>query len=307
MGARIPLFASIELTRRCDARCRYCGTHSNHGPELPRGDWIGVIDDLAASGALRVSFTGGEPLLYPAIAELVARCAAHGIEVEINTNGRLFPGALKSLPGLSFVTIGLDGIEEVNDAVRGKGAYAAAVAAYRAACAAGVRGGFLAVLSTECISRLDEFLELSRREGFPVLFQPVFEWYLRSRRRIRRPPGREAYRRAIDRLLEARRTGYPVMNSAAGLDYLRRWPGPAPIRCGGGRCFVRISSAGILEVCGLKCDTTPAGIDARLGVLPGMRRMPEVKGNACWCAGRTEVNLALDLQPTAVIKVIRRV
>jgi MoaA/NifB/PqqE/SkfB family radical SAM enzyme len=306
MGARIPLFASIELTRGCDGWCRYCGTHSRHGPDLPLDHWLGVIDDLAASGTMRISFTGGEPLLYGGIAELVARCAARGIEVEINTNGRLLPEKLPSLPALRTVVLSLDGIREVNDAVRGKGAYEASVAAYRAARAAGVRCGFLAVLSTECISGLEEFLELMRLERFPVLFQPVFEWYLRSRRKVRRLPPRDAFRRAIDRLLEARRSGYPVLNSAAGLSYLRNWPGPAPISCGGGRYFVRITSTGVIERCGLRGDKTPGGIDARNGILAGMAKMDDFPCASCWCASRAELNLALSFEPRAVAFVLRR-
>lgn len=306
LGQRVPLFASLEVTRACDRRCTYCGSRPFRGKELTGAEWLGIIDDLARSGTLRASFTGGEPLLRPDLPELVNRCVSRGIEAEINTNGRLLAGMIGALSGVSCVTISLDGVEEVNDTIRGRGAFASAIEGYRAARSAGVRAGFLAVLSRETIPRLPEFIGLISNERLPVLFQPVFEWYLRSRKPIRRQPVPGELRRAIDLLKAARGRGVRVTNSDACLEYLRRWPGPASIACGGGRYFVRISNDGMLGICGLKCDTTPDGIDARLGVLEGMRRMPHVSGTACWCAGRTEVNLALELRPAAVAHVFRR-
>lgn len=307
-GRRIPLFASLEITRRCNANCLYCHAPGSRSADLSFEEWRGIMEDLAQSGMMSVGFTGGEPLLFPRLAELVALCLARGMTVKINTNGRLLPSMLPALPPVTVYTISLDGVKEVNDAIRGEGSADAAIAAVRAVRDAGIGVRILSVLSCGSLSRLDEHLEQVRELGVPTIFQPVFESYLRDDRRDEGPaqPEPAQIHRAVDMLVEAKRLGYPVLNSFASLAYMGKWPGLAPIRCGGGRYFVRITADGEIGVCGLKGDPTPRGIDARAGIVAGMGRIPPISCASCWCMVRTEANLALSFAPGAAIHVLRQ-
>ena len=68
--------ANAILTRRCNTRCAFCEViHRNNGIELSIEDWKKVIRNVCGKFATIV-FTGGEPLLYSGVEELIDY--AHG-------------------------------------------------------------------------------------------------------------------------------------------------------------------------------------------------------------------------------------
>ena len=85
-----PLFAQVALTDRCNLSCWFCYNQSSpdSGSEWELGSLKRLIDFLDSWGVLGVSFGGGEPFLYPHLAE-VARYAWErtGLDVTVTTNG----------------------------------------------------------------------------------------------------------------------------------------------------------------------------------------------------------------------------
>ncbi|WP_228387387.1 radical SAM protein [Streptomyces katsurahamanus] len=83
-------FAWLEVTGFCNLECTHCyadsspkGTHGTMTPD----DWKSAIDQLADLGTESIQFIGGEPCLYPHLAELIAHArhrAIDGIEVFSN-------------------------------------------------------------------------------------------------------------------------------------------------------------------------------------------------------------------------------
>lgn len=287
-GDPVPLFASLEVTLRCNGSCGFCGSNEAAvalGPDLPTSDWNAFIDDLARSGCLRVSLTGGEPLLRTDVEALACRAAGSGMRVSLNTNGRLLDRRRSILKYLSAVTVSIDGVETVNDCIRGHGAFAAAVSAIRTARHAGVPAYVTTVLSRAAIENLDEFLTFARDMDLAVMFQPQYESRLRSRdpgSSVR--PSPEAVRQAFAKVRSAARGGLRVLNSEAGMSLLEdSFAGrDLSIACPGGRYFVRISADGKVGVCGLdndpcvrECVAGLAGgdLDARDGVVWAMKRI----------------------------------
>src|SRR5260370_39107172 len=58
-----PLSVHFDLTYRCNERCVHCYLdHDDHG-ELTTAECLKVLDDLARSGALFLTFSGGESFL----------------------------------------------------------------------------------------------------------------------------------------------------------------------------------------------------------------------------------------------------
>ena len=87
-----PGFVQIALTNACNARCRFCN-FSQVKPEdrvmadperLRRG-----LQALAAAGVRYIVFTGGEPLLYPHLEDILNESRDLGIHNLLCTNGRL--------------------------------------------------------------------------------------------------------------------------------------------------------------------------------------------------------------------------
>ena len=85
-----PLYAQVALTDRCNLSCWFCYNQSSldGGLEWELGGLKRLIDFLDSWGLLGVSFGGGEPFVYPHLAE-VARYAWErtGLDVTMTTNG----------------------------------------------------------------------------------------------------------------------------------------------------------------------------------------------------------------------------
>lgn len=107
----------ISLTDRCNLRCAYCMPREEY-TWLPREhllsfDELGrLVRLLAPLGVAHLRLTGGEPLLRPSLADLVARLGAVGgiRSVSLTTNGLLLADSAAALrrAGLAGLTISLD-------------------------------------------------------------------------------------------------------------------------------------------------------------------------------------------------------
>lgn len=134
---RFPLVLMLEPTFRCNLSCAGCG-RIRADREL-RGRVLSADECLAAvaeAGAPVVSLTGGEPLLHPQIAEIVARIVAGRRFVHLCTNGVALAESLSQFepsPYLSFV-VHLDGLAATHDGIVGQpGVFDRAIAAVEAA------------------------------------------------------------------------------------------------------------------------------------------------------------------------------
>ena len=120
--------AYIELTRSCNLKCKHCLNNSGEKlkNQLNYKELIRIVDDFSKAGIFEIRFTGGEPLLFPKIYELINYATEKGIYVSIGTNGTLINESVsKKLKkaGLKKCVISLDGTREAHDLIRGKGCY----------------------------------------------------------------------------------------------------------------------------------------------------------------------------------------
>ncbi len=84
------LSLELEFTRRCDLRCTYCYASAGEAlpGELSLSELVAVIEQARRLGARRIVLLGGgEPLLFPALRELVQHIHALGLSQALFTNG----------------------------------------------------------------------------------------------------------------------------------------------------------------------------------------------------------------------------
>ncbi len=84
-----PLIANLIVTRRCNLSCGYCYEYDQVSPPVPLDVLEQRIDHLARLRAVFVTLTGGESLLVPHLAEVVAYVRERGMVPFVNTNGYL--------------------------------------------------------------------------------------------------------------------------------------------------------------------------------------------------------------------------
>jgi len=146
----------ISVMDRCNFRCPYCMPESTYGEHFAflRNDErlsfeeIERLCRLAASlGVSKLRLTGGEPLLRPRLAELVARLRRiEGItDLAMTTNGVLLARQAETLrdAGLDRITVSLDTLDPAlfHRMSGGRGELGPVLEGIDAACAAGFSAG----------------------------------------------------------------------------------------------------------------------------------------------------------------------
>lgn len=124
VNADYPLRAMLAVTYRCNNRCSFCYAESPRcDEELLSRDWKKIIDKLILVGVSTFIFTGGEPVLYGNLLDLV-KYSSGRVGVGIVTNGTLLTskychGLLDS--GLDFMKITLHShIPGIHDMIVGQ-------------------------------------------------------------------------------------------------------------------------------------------------------------------------------------------
>lgn len=87
---RYPTVVSVELTSRCNVKCKHCYGHfgSCAAKDIPKENLKPMFDKLAEIGVLTVELTGGDPSMYPYISEAIELAFESGIQsVMLLTNG----------------------------------------------------------------------------------------------------------------------------------------------------------------------------------------------------------------------------
>lgn len=88
-----PTVANIELTNKCNVRCKHCyGEYSIRNNELISFENIcNVIESLNEIGISILELTGGDPTMYPYISDVIEKALEVGISaIMILTNGIYF-------------------------------------------------------------------------------------------------------------------------------------------------------------------------------------------------------------------------
>ena len=85
-----PLWLLAELTHRCPLHCVFCFNpidFASHEAELDTADWLRVLREGRALGAVQLGLSGGEPLLREDLEEIVAEAHRLGYYSNLLTSG----------------------------------------------------------------------------------------------------------------------------------------------------------------------------------------------------------------------------
>src|SRR3954463_616775 len=108
-----PVLAHIIPMRRCNLACAYCNEYDDFSKPVPLATVTGRLDLLADLGTTVVSISGGEPLMHPALDEIVAHIRRRRMMAGMITNGYLLTAErIQRLnrAGLEHMQISIDNI-----------------------------------------------------------------------------------------------------------------------------------------------------------------------------------------------------
>ncbi len=171
--AEPPIGLLAELTHRCPLKCPYCSNPlelARRSAELSTAEWIRILDEAAALGALQLHLSGGEPALRADLEEIVAGARRAGLYTNLITSGariddhrlqRLAEAGLDHLQ-ISFQDVGADS----GDRIAGHaGAYRRKIELAGWARRLDLPWTLNAVLHRHNLDRVEGFLELALELG----------------------------------------------------------------------------------------------------------------------------------------------
>jgi MoaA/NifB/PqqE/SkfB family radical SAM enzyme len=223
LGLQIPLLASFKLTYRCNLTCLACPFHLRSASEKEPILWSQAISALRAlwrTGTRMVVFEGGEPLLWKdgshRLHDLVDEARRRFLRVAVTTNGTL----PLDVPAHT-IWVSLDGTKEIHDRLRSD--------SFDRVCS-NLRATKHPRVFVHCTINRQNFRDLENLaswirdiptvRGMTIQF---FYPYNQGEESLALSP--EERRMAIAKLLELKKRGFPILNSAGRLSAMveNRW------------------------------------------------------------------------------------
>jgi SynChlorMet cassette radical SAM/SPASM protein ScmE len=136
---RTPRALDIEITARCNLRCRYCYFFNNPAVvyrDLPTDEWLKFFDELGSLGVMNVTLAGGEPFIRDDLPILLEGIVRNRMRFSFLSNGALIDDEiaafLASTRRCEYVQVSVDGsYAETHDSCRGKGSFDGAIRGIR--------------------------------------------------------------------------------------------------------------------------------------------------------------------------------
>lgn len=133
---KVPVSVDIDITNRCNLRCKHCYYYSSEGEtssELSTDEWLQFFRELRDCTVLSVTLAGGEPFIREDFRQLVTGIVENRMRFSILSNGTLITDDLarflSSTGRCDSVQVSIDGsCADVHDRLRGPGSFDRAVA-----------------------------------------------------------------------------------------------------------------------------------------------------------------------------------
>jgi Fe-coproporphyrin III synthase len=122
-GVSVDSVLQVHPTRACNLTCRHC--YSVSGPaqrtHLDVDVLAEVLRDAVDLGYTRVSFSGGEPLMYPPLRPLLGLARELGLTTSVSTSGTLITVENAEWLGqlVDVLAVSVDGEPESHNRIRG--------------------------------------------------------------------------------------------------------------------------------------------------------------------------------------------
>lgn len=117
--------ASFHIVKPCNMKCKFCYETFNDMKviaQLPKEEAYVILDKLKESGLQKITFAGGEPLLYKWLYEVIVYAKQIGLTTSIITNGSLLTNESldKYIGVLDWIGVSVDSIDPETNYLAGR-------------------------------------------------------------------------------------------------------------------------------------------------------------------------------------------
>jgi MoaA/NifB/PqqE/SkfB family radical SAM enzyme len=179
----MPITANYYVTLRCNQRCTFCNIpHTNNGSPSrePTMDQVrSNLRDLKRLGVIALDVTGGEPLLYRHLVEMLDYAKKLRFFTTVTTNGMLYPKFAEQLVGkVNALLFSIDSTDpEEHDRIRAMKSFHLAIEALATARRLKQTLYISHVVTNESYDRVDEMVRFAKDQGAILYLNPCFSFF----------------------------------------------------------------------------------------------------------------------------------
>jgi MoaA/NifB/PqqE/SkfB family radical SAM enzyme len=179
----MPSICNYYVTLRCNQRCTFCNIpHTNDGSPSrePRMDQVEAnLRDLKRLGVVILDVTGGEPLLYRNIVEMVTLAKKLRFITSITTNGMLYPKYAEQLAGkVDALLFSIDSTDrDEHDRIRATKSFHLALEALAVARKLSQPLYISHVVTNESYDNVPEMIRFAKDQGAILYLNPCFSFF----------------------------------------------------------------------------------------------------------------------------------
>ena len=274
----------LLVTMRCNLRCGYCDfPRQRPEHELSTKQVFTLLEQLRRMGTVRLSLSGGEPLLREDLGAICTRARELGFITSVVTNGTLLAERHRDVQAADYLFCTLEGTPGVHARERGEGSWRRVVEELKTLGGSGrPRLGLIFPVHRGNTESLEAVTDLAEELSLKVFFQPVQERPGWRGPRFNGYLDQQAISAAFSRILRWKQRGRPVGNSSYYLRLMSSglWPEAAG-SCLAGRFFLTILPDGSVRSCCMVPLDGPGVPLSDYIATRGLYRFPRIQRPGC--------------------------
>lgn len=244
-----PLVLSHAINSRCNMKCDFCEYWKQNGPEMTLQEIIRLLDDAKDFGIMIYNAWTTEPLLREDLPQILQHAREIGITTFLITNGLLLEKRAEALKDLDYLSVSVDGINSYKE-IRGVD-FKKKILPGIVKAKGLMKNPLLmnCVISGRNLEDIEELIRLSAELEVTIAFEPMYE-FSGIQDDVWKNIGikdTEKYRRTVDRIIEMKKEGYPIINSYTYLKMIKDMD--TDFKCHAGELILNVTADGTIEHC----------------------------------------------------------
>ncbi|WP_406660516.1 radical SAM protein [Methanolobus sp. ZRKC3] len=243
-----PFVLSHAINSKCNMKCSFCEYWKESGPQMELEEIFKMLDEAREFGILVYNAWTVEPLLREDLPLILKHAKSIGMMTSLITNGLLLEKRIDELEDLDYLSVSVDGISSYKD-IRGVDLEKILPGIIKAK--EQVKNPLLmnCVISGKNLDDIEELIHMAKEMDMKISFEPMYEFggigkNVWDEMGIRNA---EKYKSTVDRIIEMKKEGYPIINS---LTYLQMVKDLKPnYTCHGNEIVMGVAADGSIENC----------------------------------------------------------
>ncbi len=252
-----PLVLSHAINSRCNMKCEFCEYWKQSGPEMTLQEITRLLDEAKDFGIMIYNAWTAEPLLREDLPQILQHARELGIVTFLITNGLLLEKRVEDLTELDYLSVSVDGINSYKE-IRGVD-FKTKILPGIIKAKRSMKNPILmnCVISGRNLDDIEELIRLAAELEVTIAFEPMYE-FSGIEKSIWKDIGvrdTDKYRRTVDRIIEMKKEGYPIINSYTYLKMIRDMS--TDFKCHAGELILNVTADGTIEHC--RVEKEPLG------------------------------------------------